>query len=209
MTLRLVCLASGRGSNFKALLDAIERGACDARMEALISDKPSAPALDIARERGIPVHVVDMAAVARGLPPDAGAEARRLAFDERLLAALEPHSPDLVVLAGYMRLLRSPRLFERYGGRILNIHPSLLPKYPGAHAQADAFAAGETVSGLTIHLVDETLDGGPILYQEPVDISSCRSAVEVSERILAREHIAYPRVIDRIAKGEIALSRPR
>lgn len=190
MTLSLVVLASGRGSNFAAILDAIDAGKCDARALALISDKTDAPVLSMAKKHNIPTHVLEKKNFASPI-----------AFDEKLLELIGSHSPDLIVLAGYMRLLRHPDFFTLYKNRILNIHPSLLPKYPGAHAQADAFNSGERVSGLTIHLVDETLDGGPILYQEKVDISSCRSADEVSALILKREHVAYPRVIDDISKG--------
>ena len=200
MTLSLVVLASGRGSNLGALLRAIEAKTCDARVAAVVSDHADAPALIIAKKSRIPAEVIEK----KDYPS-------ALAFDEELLRRIEAHSPDLIVLAGYMRLLRSPRFFSLYKNRITNIHPSLLPKYLGAHAQADAFAAHEKVSGLTIHLVDESLDGGPVLYQEKVDISDAKSADDVAERILAREHIAYAKVIDDISKGRYpqVLHRPR
>jgi phosphoribosylglycinamide formyltransferase-1 len=188
--LTLVVLASGRGSNFRAMLDAISAGKCDAKVLALISDHAGAPALSIAEKAGIPMHVIEKKDFSNAL-----------AFDEKLLEVLSSYGPDLVVLAGYMRILRSPKIFERYRNRIINIHPSLLPEYPGAHAQKDAFDAGEKISGLTIHLVDESLDNGPILYAEKVDISDCKSADEVSAKILLREHLAYPMVIDKISKG--------
>ena len=191
MTLSLVVLASARGSNFKAILEAIGAGKCDANVLALISDHADAPVLAIARQAGIPVRVVEK----KDFPSS-------IAFDEKLLSVVETYSPDLIILAGWMRILRHHGFFTRYKNRILNIHPSLLPKYPGAHAQADAFNAGEKISGLTIHLVDESLDMGPILYQEKVGISDCHSADEVSAKILAREHLAFPRVIDDIAKGK-------
>ncbi|MDE1798213.1 MAG: phosphoribosylglycinamide formyltransferase [Candidatus Micrarchaeota archaeon] len=210
MTLTLAVLASGRGSNFEALLRSIEAGTCDAKILALITDNPQAAAIGIAKKHGVPVYAVERSAFASSI-----------LFDEKILSVLDSLRPDLVVLAGYMRILRSPKLLSAYAGRILNIHPSLLPKYPGAHAQADAFAAlvawratahrgaggassaGEKFfSGLTLHLVDASLDGGPILYQEKVDISGCRSAEEVSQKILAREHLAYGRLIDGIARGK-------
>ncbi len=194
MTISLVVLASGRGSNFEAILKAIEEKRCDARVLSLITDRADAPALDIAKKNGIPIHVVEKKNF-----PDA------LAFDAAILKVLDMRAPNLVVLAGYMRLLRHPDFFSKYRGRILNIHPSLLPKYPGAHAQKDAYDAGEKVSGLTIHLVDESLDGGPVLYREKVDISDCHSADEVSAKILLREHVAFPMVIDKIAKREISI----
>lgn len=184
MTVRIAVLASGRGSNFKAILKAIGEGKCDAKVLALISDNSEAAALSLAREAGIPAHFLN--------PKDYPS---REAYDEALLALLDSHKPDLVVLAGYMRIIRSEKLLKAYEGKILNIHPSLLPKYPGAHAQRDAFLAGEKISGLTIHFVDASLDGGPIIYQEKVDISSCKSPEEASAAILEREHDAYPKVI--------------
>jgi phosphoribosylglycinamide formyltransferase-1 len=194
MALSLVVLASGRGSNFKAILDSIASGKCDAKVLALISDNPNAHALEIAKSASIPFHVVNRKDFQDPI-----------SFDDKILSIIDSYSPDLVILAGYMRILRSKKIFEKYKNRMLNIHPSLLPKYPGRFAQRDAFNAGEKISGLTIHIVDETLDGGPIIYQEKVDISGCKSAEEVASKILEREHIAYPMVIDKIAKGEIKL----
>ncbi len=189
MGVSLVVLASGRGSNFKALIDAIASGSCDAKILALISDNPDAKAIEIARENSIPSHFVN--------PDDF---ATRELFDEAVLALLDSYKPDLAVLAGYMRIIKSPKLLSAYKNRIINIHPSLLPKYPGAHAQKDAFEAGEKISGLTIHFVDESLDGGKIIYQEKVDISGCKSADEAAAAILEREHIAYPKIIDSLAR---------
>lgn len=189
MAVSLVVLASGRGSNFKAILDAISAGECDAKVLALISDNPAAPALQIAKEHGIVGHYID--------PKEFAA---REDFDDAIFALLESYKPDLVVLAGYMRIIKSKRLLSAYKGHIINIHPSLLPKYPGAHAQKDAFDAGEKISGLTIHFVDETLDGGKIISQEKVDISKCNSADEVAAEILKHEHIAFPKIIDSFSK---------
>jgi len=184
MTVSLVALASGRGSNFSAILDAISSGTCDAKALALISDNCSAKALDTARSAGVSAHFIN--------PKD---YASRDEFDEAVLALIDSYKPDLVILAGYMRIIRSKKFLASYKNRILNIHPALLPKYPGAHAQKDAFDAGEKISGLTIHFVDETLDGGRIIYQEKVDISSCKSADEAAAEILKHEHIAYQKVI--------------
>jgi phosphoribosylglycinamide formyltransferase-1 len=210
MTLSLVVLASGRGSNFAALLDAIATQKCDAKVLALLSDNPHAGAVAIARQHGVRVEIVDFLKLLADSPHGTNLKQHRLLFESKILNILESLQPDIIVLAGYMRILLHPEFFKKYRNRILNIHPSLLPKYPGAHAQADAFAAGEKISGLTIHLVDESLDNGPILFQEKVDISSCKSADEVSARILAREHLAYPRVIDGISKGRYPLvSLPR
>ena len=134
MAISLAVLASGRGSNFIAILDAIAKGACDASVLALISDNPGAKALETARENSIPAHYINP----KEFPS-------REAFDEAILALLESYKPDLVVLAGYMRIIKSKKLLDAYRNRILNIHPSLLPKYPGAHAQKDAFEAGEKI----------------------------------------------------------------
>jgi phosphoribosylglycinamide formyltransferase-1 len=110
-----------------------------------------------------------------------------------------------VVLAGYMRIIRSKELLSSYAGRIINIHPSLLPKYPGAHAQADAFNAGEKTSGYTIHFVDESLDGGKIIYQEKVDISGCKSADEAAAKILEREHVGLPMIVGKFSQGKVKM----
>jgi len=191
MSFGICVLASGRGSNFLAILKAIEQKTCSAKVLCLISDKSDAKALEIAKENSIPTHIILRSDFSSS--PD---------FDEELLKILDSYSPKLIVLAGYMRILHSPKIFSKYGGHIINIHPSLLPKYPGAQAQKDAFEAGEKISGLTIHLVDETLDGGKILYQKKVDISSCKSAQEVASKILEQEHISYPLVIDKILRGK-------
>ena len=192
MALKICVLTSGRGSNFSAILDSIKSGGCAAEILCLITDNKDAKALGIAKQNKIPAHSLPRKDYAS--PKD---------FESAILSILNNYSPDLVVLAGYMRIIRSKELLQKY--KIINIHPSLLPKYPGAHAQKDAFDAGEKESELTIHLVDESLDGGPILYAQKVDISDCKSSDEVSEKILAREHIAYPLVIDKISKGEIKL----
>ncbi|PIT84165.1 phosphoribosylglycinamide formyltransferase [Candidatus Micrarchaeota archaeon CG10_big_fil_rev_8_21_14_0_10_45_29] len=194
MELPIVILASGRGSNFEAIANAIKEKRCDAKILALISDNPGAKALEIAKKQEIPSHVFERKNFSSSEE-----------FDDALFSAVEEYSPQLIVLAGYMRIIRSKKVFEKYKNKIINIHPSLLPKYPGAHAQKDAFDAGEKESGLTIHIVDESLDGGPIIYQEKINISDCKSAAGVSEKILKREHMAYPAVIDKISKGIIKL----
>ncbi|MFA6327833.1 MAG: phosphoribosylglycinamide formyltransferase [Candidatus Micrarchaeia archaeon] len=186
---RVAVLASGRGSDFQSIVDAVKSGSLRADIVGLITDNPEAKAIQRAKLAGVPSFVVQ--------------HATREELDEGVLARLDMLKPDLVVLAGYMKIIRSKSLLSRYAGRIINIHPSLLPKYPGATAQKDAFQAGEKVSGFTIHFVDESLDGGRIIYQEKVDISGCKSADEAAERILAREHVGLPMVVGRFAKGEI------
>jgi len=193
MALKICVLASGRGSNFSAIINSIKSKTCDAQILCLITDNSFAAALDIAAQNKIPAHALSRKDFASSED-----------FENEILLLLDKYSPDLVVLAGYMRIIRSKQILQKY--KIINIHPSLLPKYPGAQAQKDAFLAGEKISGLTIHLVDESLDGGPIIYQQEVNISDCKSADEVSDKILSFEHKAYPSVIDKISKGEIKLS---
>lgn len=191
MTTNVAVLASGRGSNFKALLDAIRGGKCDARVCLLITNNPDAPAIAVAKEAGVKVEIIGR----KDFPS-------REAMDERIRSLLESNGAELVVLAGYMLLIKGKRLLESYRHRIINIHPALLPSFPGVDAQKQAFDYGAKVSGLTIHFVDASLDNGPIIHQEAVDISGCASADEVSMKILAHEHKAYARVVDSFSKGK-------
>jgi phosphoribosylglycinamide formyltransferase-1 len=190
MTVQIAVLASGRGSNFKAIADAIAAGRCDARIKVLITNNSAAPAIQIAQSAKIPVEIVERKNFKT-----------RDEMDDAILAILRRHGAELAVLAGYMLLLKGKPLLEAYRNRIINIHPALLPSFPGATAQKDAFDYGVKVSGVTIHLVDETLDGGAIIYQETVDISDCRSAEEVAAKILKAEHSAYAKVVDSFSKG--------
>ncbi len=186
---RVAVLASGRGSDFLSMVDAVKDGKLDVFIAGLITDNPDAAAAKRAEENGIPSFFIP--------------HASREELDEGVMKKLSELEPDLVVLAGYMKVIRNRELLRRYSGRMINIHPSLLPKYPGAHAQKDAFDAHERVSGYTVHLVDESLDGGKILHQEKVDISGCRSADEAAAKILEREHAGLPEVVGKIARGEI------
>ncbi len=181
---RLAVLLSGRGSNFEAIADAVERGAIpDAEIVAVVSDVPQAPGLAKAKERGLPSFAVDRSAFAS-----------RRAHEDAILALLAERRPDLVCLAGYMRLL-SPGFVARWRGRILNIHPALLPKFPGLDVQRRALEAGETESGCTVHFVDEGTDTGPIVLQRKVPILQGDTEATLSARILAEEHRAYPEAI--------------
>jgi len=198
MTVKVAVLASGRGSNFKALIDAVESGNCDARILVLITNNPDAPAITVAKQAGIPVEIVQ-----RMDFPDRGA------MDDRIKALLDKHGVELVVLAGYMLLIKGKNLLGVYRNRIINIHPALLPSFPGVDAQKQAFDYGAKISGLTIHFVDENLDAGPIIYQEAVDISGCKSAGDVSKKILDREHAAYPKIIESFSKGHYAVEGRR
>jgi len=187
---RIAVLASGRGSDFQAIIDAVKAGKCAADIRVLITNKPDAKAMDRARENGIPVEVVER----KDFPS-------REDMDRRIKALLDKYGTELVVLAGYMLLLKDKELLDAYRNRIINIHPALLPSFPGVDAQKQAFDYGAKISGVTIHFVDENLDAGPIIYQEAVDISGCKDADEAAHRILEAEHKAYPKVVDMFAKG--------
>ncbi len=198
MAVKVAVLASGRGSNFSAILGEIRAGRCDAEVKVLITNNPDAPAVSIAKENGIPVELVERKSFGS-----------RGELDMRILELLERYGAELVVLAGYMLLLKGKKLLDAYRNRIINIHPALLPSFPGSDAQKQAFDYGAKVSGLTVHFVDESLDAGPIIYQEAVDIADCISAEEVAAKILAREHKAYAKVVDSFSKGAYAVEGRR
>jgi phosphoribosylglycinamide formyltransferase-1 len=184
---RLAILLSGRGSNFVAIADAVDSGRIpNAEIVAVLSDVAEAPGLARARERGLPARAFDREEW-RG----------RRAREARMLEALEAARPDLICLAGYMRIL-SPEFVARFPGRILNIHPSLLPKYPGLEPQRRALEAGDSESGCTVHRVDEGTDTGPIVLQERVPIRPGDTPETLAARILEAEHAAYPQAIARV-----------
>src|SRR5215467_6315350 len=184
MRRRLAILLSGRGSNFEAIADAVAVGRIPrAEIVAVISDQPEARGLDIARERGIPTHALKRDRFSS-----------RNEHEHAIERILDAARPDLICLAGYMRVL-SPEFVGRYRGRILNIHPSLLPKFPGLHPQRRALEAGESMSGCTVHWVDEGTDSGPILLQKTVPILPGDTEESLSARILEQEHQAYPEAI--------------
>jgi phosphoribosylglycinamide formyltransferase 1 len=184
---RLAILLSGRGSNFEAIARAVERGEIrDAAIVAVVSDVPSAPGLALARARGLPAFAVDRARFSS-----------RRVYEGAVLSILDAARPELLCLAGYMRILSSEFL-SRYPGRILNIHPSLLPKYPGLNAQQRALEAGDTVAGCTVHRVEEGVDSGPVLLQRQVPIEPGDTVESLSRRILEEEHRAYPEAIARV-----------
>lgn len=184
-------LASGRGSNFRSILDEIRAGRCNAEVKVLISNKPDAGAIETAKEYGIPVEIIRKKDF-----PD------REAMDDKIRGILDNYSVELVVLAGYMLVLKGKSLLAAYKNKIINIHPALLPSFPGVDAQKQAFEYGVKVSGVTIHFVDASLDGGPIIYQEAVDVSDCKSVEDISLKILKVEHKAYAKVVDSFSKGK-------
>jgi len=187
----IVILISGRGSNMEALLAA----RLPARIAAVISNNPQARGLGIARDRGIAVAVVDHRAFAD-----------RAAFDVALAAAIDRHRPDLVALAGFMRIL-TPSFIERYSGRIMNIHPSLLPAFPGLHTHRRALAAGVRIHGCTAHFVTTDLDSGPVIVQAAVPVQPGDTEEQLAARVLAQEHRIYPQAIRWFCEGRLRLGR--
>ncbi|HBB96009.1 MAG TPA: phosphoribosylglycinamide formyltransferase [Blastocatellia bacterium] len=187
-TKRIAILISGRGSNMVALADAVRRGTIpNAEVATVISDKRDAAGLESANERGIETLVIER-----------GARTRQ-EHDREIVSALAARQIDLVCLAGYMRVLSS-ELINDYRGRILNIHPSLLPAFPGLDAQRQALEHGAKVSGCTVHFVDETLDGGPIVTQREVPIHEDDTVENLSARILIEEHRLYAAAVAKTLK---------
>jgi phosphoribosylglycinamide formyltransferase-1 len=180
---RLAVLISGRGSNLQALIDAIETGKLDAEIVLVISDRSDALGLSRAEKAGIPTRVV----------PWEGEE-QRTAYFERMVRILQEAQVDLVVLAGFMRLL-SANLIKAFPHRVINIHPSLLPAFPGLRAQHQALEYGVRVSGCTVHFVDEGLDTGPIILQKAVPVYDDDTEETLADRILAKEHEALPEAV--------------
>ena len=185
--------ASGGGTNLQALLEACSVEAFPAAIVAVVSDRPRAYALQRAADAGVPTVVV----------PRKG-YASREAHEEAILDALAPYAPEWICLAGYMRLLSDP-LLHAYPQRILNIHPALLPAFPGLHAQAQAFEHGVHIAGATVHLVDGGTDTGPILCQGAVPVLPEDDADRLQQRILKMEHRLYPRALRWAVEGRIQI----
>lgn len=187
MPRRIAILLSGRGSNFKAIADAVESGEIpDAKIVAVVSDVPSAQGLARARQRGL-----------RAISIDRSAHPRRSDFEAELSRRLDASAAEVICLAGFMRIL-SPEFVGRYRGRLLNIHPSLLPKFPGLEPQRRALEAGESESGCTVHFVDEGTDTGEVILKKVVPILPGDTPDILSARILQAEHRAYPEAIARV-----------
>lgn len=183
-TVRVAVLISGAGSNMAALVDAARAPDCPFRVALVLSNRPEARGLAIAREKGVPVAVIDHRPF--------GAD--REAHERSIQLALEQHGIQVIALAGYMRLL-TPWLVGRWAGRMLNIHPSLLPKYPGLDTHARALAAGDPEAGCTVHLVTEGVDEGPVLARAVVPVLSDDNPASLAQRVLAAEHDLYPRTL--------------
>lgn len=193
MTLRVAVLASGNGSNLQAILDAIAQGLVQAKVTLVLSDRPDAPALARARKAAVPSVLA--------LPPASGE--KRAAYDQRVLDVLRAEAPGLVVLAGYMRIV-GPALLDAFRGRIVNVHPSLLPAFKGLDAVGQAHRAGAAEAGCTTHLVTSALDGGPILLQAGLKVPPGQSLDDLRARILRLEHLILPRTVQLFAEGRIA-----
>ncbi|OYW33031.1 MAG: phosphoribosylglycinamide formyltransferase [Methyloversatilis sp. 12-65-5] len=185
----IVILISGRGSNMRSIVDA----GLPADIRAVISNRPDAAGLAHARDRGIATEVVDHTAY-----PD------RAAFDAALAACIDCHAPDLVVLAGFMRIL-TPGFVEHYRGRMINIHPSLLPAFTGLHTHRRAIEAGCRVAGVTVHFVTGELDGGPIIAQAAVPVLAGDTETTLGARVLVQEHLLYPQVVRWFVDGRLVL----
>jgi len=190
---RLGILLSGRGSNFLAIHRAIVDGRIrDTEIAVVISNKPEAPGLEAARSLGL---------TALAIPQEGKGQAAREVHDARMIAALTDYKVDLVCLAGYMRII-TPAFVEAFPNRILNVHPSLLPAFPGLDAQHQAFEYGAKVVGCTVHFVDEAVDHGVIVLQKTVPVLDEDTAETLSARILEQEHLAYPEAISRVLSGD-------
>ena len=193
----IVILISGRGSNMTSLLAAVADGSLPARVAAVIANRPDAPGLQSAAQAGVPTQVVDHRAYAD-----------RAAFDTALAQAIDAHAPDLVVLAGFMRIL-SDGFVEHYSGRLINIHPSLLPSFPGLHTHQRALDEGVRVHGCSVHFVTPALDHGPLIVQAAVPVLDGDDAASLAARVLAQEHRIYPLAVRWFVEGRLRIDAGR
>ena len=194
---RLAILISGRGSNMAAILEAVAAGRIAARVAGIISNRPAAPGLGLAGERGVPTTVVDHTSFAD-----------RAGFERELAAAIDALSPDLIVLAGFMRVL-GPGFVARYQGRLLNIHPSLLPAYPGLHTHRRALADGVKVHGCTVHFVTPQVDHGPIIAQAAVAVREDDDEARLAARVLQAEHRILVAAVRWFCAGRLVIDGSR
>lgn len=195
--LKIAVLASGSGSNLQAIIDEIASGLLPADLRLVISDKQDAYALQRAQNANVPVKVL--------LPQDF---ASREDYDAQLVQLLQAADVEVVALAGYMRLV-TPVFLRAFPQRVLNIHPALLPSFPGLHAQRQAFEYGVKVAGCTVHFVDEGMDSGPIILQAPVPVLDSDDADSLAARILEQEHVVYPLALRLLAEGKLHIEGRR
>lgn len=189
----IVVLISGSGSNLQAIIDACEQKRIPGTIRAVFSNKADAFGLERAREAGIPQHALA-----------ASQFASREAFDRELMHEIDAYAPDVVVLAGYMRIL-SAEFVKHYQGKLLNIHPSLLPKYPGLNTHRQALDNGDTEHGTSVHFVTEELDGGPVILQAKVPVFDGDDEEEITSRVQAQEHAIYPLVVGWFLNGRLKM----
>jgi phosphoribosylglycinamide formyltransferase-1 len=195
--MKLGILISGRGSNLEAILAAIEERRLDATASVVVSNRAGAAGLERARARGVPTVVVVH-----------GDYSSREAFDRALVDVLRARDVDTVALAGFDRLV-TPVLLDAFPSRVVNVHPALLPSFPGLRAQRQALEHGVRITGVTVHLVDEQMDHGPILAQAAVPVLDDDTEETLSSRILANEHRIYPLALQRLARGEVRIEGRR
>ena len=190
---RVVVLISGSGSNLQAIIDGMQNTELPIDIAAVISNRPAVFGLERAEKAGIPALVLDHKQFDD-----------RESFDQKLAQLIDSYQPDLVVLAGFMRILTTT-FTRHYAGRMLNIHPSLLPKYQGLHTHQRVLDAGETEHGVTVHFVTEELDGGPAVIQAKISIESVDDAVSLAKRVQQQEHIIYPLAVKWFAEGRLRM----
>ena len=191
--MRIAVLVSGSGTNLQAILDAVRVGTLEAEVAVVVSNKAGAPAIDRAQAAGVTTLVIEHRAYAS-----------REAYDLAMVEALRAHGVDVVVLAGFMRIV-TPVLLEAFPNRVVNIHPSLLPAFPGMNAQRQAFKAGVAVTGCTVHLVDGGMDTGPIVAQAAVVVRAEDDEASLHARILVEEHRLLPRALQWFARGLVSV----
>ncbi|MRT13260.1 phosphoribosylglycinamide formyltransferase [Enterobacteriaceae bacterium RIT711] len=190
---RIVVLISGNGSNLQAIIDACKLKKINATVAAVFSNKTDAFGLERARAAEIPAHALT-----------ASQFADRAAFDRELMLEIDAYAPDLVVLAGYMRIL-SPEFVGHYAGRLINIHPSLLPKYPGLNTHSQVLENGDEVHGTSVHFVTEELDGGPVILQAKVPVFEGDDEEDIIARVQNQEHAIYPLVVSWFVEGRLEM----
>ncbi|WP_034459139.1 phosphoribosylglycinamide formyltransferase [Buttiauxella noackiae] len=190
---RIVVLISGNGSNLQAIIDACKLKKINATVAAVFSNKSDAFGLERARAAEIPAHALT-----------ASQFADRAAFDRELMLEIDAYAPDLVVLAGYMRIL-SPEFVGHYAGRLINIHPSLLPKYPGLNTHSQVLENGDEVHGTSVHFVTEELDGGPVILQAKVPVFEGDDEEDITARVQNQEHAIYPLVVSWFIEGRLQM----
>ncbi len=191
--MNIVVLISGNGSNLQAIIDACKQNKIKGTLRAVFSNKADAFGLERAQEAGIPAHVLT-----------ADRFDSREAFDRELIQEIDAYSPDVVVLAGFMRIL-SPAFVMHYRGRLLNIHPSLLPKYPGLHTHRQALENGDEEHGTSVHFVTDELDGGPVILQAKVPVFEGDDEDEITARVQVQEHAIYPLVLSWFVEGRLKM----